>query len=139
MTVALGFNNQVEASEAARILGCAYSSVVGALSHKKLKGQKIEGKWMVDYNDLQRAKTTQLIKPRIRNGSLKLASTNTQKDIEAHMLENKVSLQFSIDKDKLKLIEMGLSGTDHTVVEFIQMKLEEMHISIKEALKNIKI
>lgn len=137
MTVSIGINNQVEASEAARVLGCAYSSVISLLSHKKLKGQKYEGKWMVDYTDLQRAKTTNLIKPRARN--LKIASSNSQTEIEEHILANKVNVQISIEKDKLRLIEIGLQGSNHTVVEFIHMKLEEMHTNVKEALKNIKI
>ena len=74
--VSVAFNNRIEASDAARELGCAYSTVVALLSKKKLKGQKINRRWFVDFDDLQRAKATHLIKTRVsklkreRKGSL---------------------------------------------------------------------
>lgn len=139
MTVAIGLNNQVEAGEAAKTLGCAYSTIINLLTSKKIKGQKLEGRWMVDYTDLQRAKTTHLIKPRVRKKP-KLVSVNSQTDIEEHIaLANKTNIQISIDKDKLRFIELVLQGSDHTVLEFIQIKLEELHNNAKDVLKNIKI
>lgn len=141
--VTVSYNNQVEAAEAAQTLGCAYSTIVALLSKRKLKGQKINRRWFVDYDDLQRAKSTNLIKTRIsRIKRERMASSSQLKVVKNEpekTSDEKAEVRFYVDKEKLNILQMALTSVDKNVSQFVHEKLEELHQKIKDSLKNLKV
>jgi len=141
--VSVAFNNRIEASDAARELGCAYSTVVALLSKKKLKGQKINRRWFVDFDDLQRAKATHLIKTRVsklKRERMRLDASVQQKaqPRESETSNNKAELRFYVDKDKVNLLQMVLQSVDRNLSDYVYEKIEDLYEKIHKSLKNIK-
>jgi hypothetical protein len=153
--VTIALNNQVEASEAARHLGCAYSTIVALLAKKRLKGQKINRRWFVDFDDLQRAKSTRLIKTRIsrkqREKMGRLGGHNSQDQSAALTVRSphgnkaasnqpeKTELCFYIDKDKASVLQMVLQSVDKSLTDYIHEKVDELHEKIKQSLKTLRV
>jgi excisionase family DNA binding protein len=142
-TFAVAFNNRVEAAEAARQLGCAYSTVVALLAKKKLKGQKINRRWFVDFDDLQKAKSTNLIKTRVSR--LKRERLNSvSRDIPSsnHVSDktnSKTELRFYVDKDKVNTLQAALNSVDKSLSDYINERIDDLYERVRESLKSIKV
>jgi hypothetical protein len=145
--VTIALNNQIEASEAARQLGCAYSTVVALLAKKKLKGQKINRRWFVDFNDLQRAKSTHLIKTRVSRKQRERAERQAAVSRPAPVPEmtkvgnghDKTELRFYVDKNKLNVLQMALQSVDKNLADYVNEKMDELHEKIRQSLKSLKV
>ena len=146
-TVTIALNNKIEASEAARQLGCAYSTIVALLAKKKLKGQKINRRWFVDFDDLQRAKSTHLIKTRVSRKQRERAQQQSAISRPAPLQEaaklgnghDKTELRFYIDKNKLGVLQMALESVDRNLVDYVNEKVDELHEKIRQSLKSLKV
>lgn len=143
-TVTVAFNDKIEASDAARELGCAYSTVVALLARKKLKGQKINRRWFVDYDDLQRAKSTHLIKTRIskvrrEKMSAKVSQLPLSPNGQEDKPSSKAELRFYIDKEKVTMLQAALQSVDKSLAEYVNEKVDDLYNKVLESLKNLKV
>lgn len=141
--VVIGVDKKVEASEAAKFLGCAYSTIVALLDKKKLKGQKINRRWFIEYDDLQRAKATHLVRARLAK-RIQPKIENIKKEenqIEMKDIVNNgtIDVKLNVDPNKFKFVEVVLSSADKTVSQYLSEKIEELYEKIKESMKNLKV
>lgn len=134
-SVTVGMNNQVFADEAAQDLGCSYSHMVNLLKSKKIKGQKLEGRWVVDYEDLQKAKSMHLVTPR---GPLKVARKSMQPAAPA-VEEGIIKLQ--IPRHKLDLIRFVLdkTGNKKTLLSYLNEQIDKLYNDISDKLSTIEL
>lgn len=150
--VSIAVNNQVEACEAANYLGCAYSTIIALLAKKKLKGQKINGRWFVDFEDLQRAKSTKLIKTRVSKkqkerllqqevGTKHVFPINATKIVKdsGNGSGEKAELRFFIEKEKLNVLQIALKSVDKNLSDYVAEQVEDLHEKIKQSLKALRV
>lgn len=130
--VSVGMNNQVFADEAASQLGCSYSHIANLLRTKKINGQKVEGRWMVDYDDLQRAKGTRLVKPR-KNGYIKSPVTT------APAASEETVIKLNVPKAKFDLIRVALAGSDKSLVKYLLDHVDKLHDQIQKKLSTVDV
>lgn len=128
--VSIGYNNKLESSEAAKFIGCSYSHVIGLIKQKKLKAQKNDGIWMVEYDDANRYKSS--FKPRKLKPTKKV---ETAIQVSAKM----VDVKLSIEKEKLDLLALVLSKQKKTVMEYLSEKLTDLHQRIDNGLATIQV
>jgi len=145
-------NNRVEACEAASYLGCAYSTIIALLAKRKLKGQKINGRWFVDFDDLQRAKSTKLIKTRVSKkqkekllqqevGSRHIFPIDAPKILKEsnNGAGEKAELRFFIEREKLNVLQMALKSVDKNLSDYVSEKVDDLHEKIKQSLKTLAV
>lgn len=132
--VSVSFNNKMEISEAIRVLGCSYSHLINLVNSKRFKGQKIEGRWFLNSDEIYKAKSTGMIKPR-KSAAAKAAQA------EAVPALNLVKLSFEIDRAKFDLLNLALasSGPDKTLTKYVAEKIEELHVRVITSLKSVNI
>lgn len=128
--VSVGYNGRLESSEAAKFIGCSYSHVIGLIKQKKLKAQKNDGIWMVEYDDANRYKSS--FKPRKLKPTKKV---ETAIQVSAKM----VDVKLSIEKEKLDLLALVLSKQKKTVMEYLSEKLTDLHQRIDNGLATIQV
>lgn len=132
--VLVGYNNQVPAIEAAKYLGCAYSHMINMLKAKKIKGQKVEGSWMVDHDDLERAKATGLVKPR---GTQKRAgAVRPERPPTLETTPDVATIQIQISKEKLDVLKIAFRKK--TLAQYLSQHLDEIYSKVVDQLENVK-
>jgi excisionase family DNA binding protein len=133
--VSVAINNNIEAEDAAKILGCSYPHIINLIHQKKLKAQKLGKKWLVDAADVQRAKATHLVTPRPRkNKQLKLL--NGEPNIE--LGPDEVEIRIKMSKAKYQLLDLALKGKDQkNLKEHLESKVEELHAKIQKHFESV--
>jgi excisionase family DNA binding protein len=141
--VTIGFNDTMEAGEAARYLGCSYSHIIGLLNSKKLRGQRkdIDGRkhWLVERKDLERAKATHLVTPRPRKPKpLNVAAAPVQSN---PVVENgNVKIQLEVPKEKFDLLRLAFAMTpDKTLVSMLQERIDAAYQQVKQQLAGVTL
>lgn len=127
--VHVGYNNRLESSDAAKLIGCSYSHLIGIIKAKKVKAQKVNGNWFVDYDDANRYKTS--FKPRMKQNKLTV--------IKVPDTSRKVEIKLEIDKEKLDLLAMVLSKQGKTLPQYLSERITELHQKIDASLSTIQM
>jgi hypothetical protein len=91
---------------------------------------------MIDADEIYKAKSTGMIKPRRKRGE----SKETQGSPVAPM-ESKVVLQFQVDKSKFDIINLALAvaGTEKTLAKYVSDKIEELFVKIQASFKSVEL
>lgn len=129
MTVTLALNNQVSTDEAAKTLGCSYSHLMNLVREKKIKAQKKNNVWMVDLNDLNRAKSTQLVRPRPHR-----VITHPE-PLDPSVVEVKISLP----RDKFELVKLVLKNSDKSLVQILTQRFDTIYEQVQERLSSVAL
>jgi hypothetical protein len=127
--VHVGYNNRLESSDAAKLIGCSYSHLIGIIKAKKVKAQKIEGQWLVDYDDANRYKS--VFKPRMKSNKLTVIKTPEG--------PKKVEIKIEIEKDRLDLLALVLVKQNKTVPKYLNDKIAELLQRIDNSLGSVQV
>lgn len=136
--VAVGFNNMMGSDQAAKVLGCSYSHMINLLKSKKVKGQMKNKRWLVDSDDVYRAKSTGLVKP--RPGSIKrakAASNSPSIGFTTAPESSNTKVQLEFDKHKLDVIRLALKNT--TVNKYIETQINSLYEKIQSRLDGLEL
>lgn len=122
--VSIGFNNRIESSEAARLIGCSYSHIMGLIKSKKLKAQKLDNHWWVEHSDAERYKLA--FKPRT-------------KPVKNDIAPNRTEIKLEIDKSKLDLLSLVLQKQGKNLPQYLNEKITELCQKIDTSLSSIQV
>lgn len=135
----------VSAYEAASYLGCSYPHIIHLIRKNKVKAQKIRKQWFVDLNDLEHAKSTNLVTPRPRDGKPRskslshVFSTHSQgQDVEN--IHDHIEIRLSIPKDKYSLVNTALfGGSNKTLKQMLESKVDELFLKLQKQLESVNL
>ncbi len=127
--VHIGLNNRMESSDAVKLIGCSYSHLIDIIKRKKVKAQKIEGQWWVDYDDANRYKT--VFRPRMKSNKLT--------EIKPSVTLKSVEIKIEIEKDKLDLLALVLAKQDKSVPKYLNEKITELLQRIEASLSSVQV
>lgn len=136
-------SKNVSASDAAEYLGCSYPHLIHLIKKNKLKAQKIRKQWFVDLNDLEKAKQTHLVTPRPKSGHVVTNQPkvvfSTEHSIKPEQNED-IEIRIKVSRSKYELINSVLvGGTEKTLKQTLELKIEEIFSSIQNQFKLIQL
>jgi len=136
--VVVGFNNKMDAQEAANVLGCSYSYIIQLIDKKKLKAQRIKGtrKWMLDADDVYSAKSSGLLSQPRKNSKVRSVAIPAEKQPQP---TDQTKIQVEIDKATFELLNTVLSNKGKTIKSFILDHVNEAANKVKESLNQVTL
>jgi excisionase family DNA binding protein len=139
MAVTVSLNNKIDANQAAQILGCAYSHVINLIHKKKFKAQKVGKAWMLDSDEVYKAKETGMVKGRAKKLSGP-GQVNIPKPPSLLSSSNSDSqeIRLTISREKFEIIKLAFKGKDKTVVTYLNDQLEKLYQQVQEKLQGIE-
>ena len=141
-TATVSVNNNITVEDAAKILGCSYPHVINRINQGKIKAKKIGKSWLVDAEDVSRAKSTNLVKPRPRGGkkvTVDVVSNALDKMNHLHLVEqDEVTITIKLSRDKYQLINLALENKENkNLKEHLESIVDSLHEKIQKHLAGV--
>jgi excisionase family DNA binding protein len=134
-TVTVAYNNNIDVTDAAKILGCSYPYIIHLIKNKKLKAKKEGKKWLVDADDVKRAKAQHLVTPRPRKNNV----TNSSLRVE-NISPDEVEIRIKLPKIKYQLLDIALRGKDKkSLKEILEAKVDELHEKVTKHFAKVTL
>lgn len=135
--VLVGYNGLVPAPEAARYLGCSYSHMINLIKAKKLRAQKKENKWLVEQDDLQKAKSMHMVKPRPMKTAQPADKALFRSPIATDAPATDIKL--SIPREKFEIIKLAFRKKDQSLMQYLNKHLDEIYEKVISQLESIDL
>jgi excisionase family DNA binding protein len=132
-SVTVAFNSNIDVADAAKILGCSYPYIIHLIKNNKLKAKKEGKKWLVDADDVKRAKSQHQITPRPRKSNL------TNLTAEA-INQDEIEIRIKLPKIKYQMLDIALRGKDKkSLKEHLEAKVDELHEKVQKHFAKVSL
>lgn len=125
----VALNGKIDVAQAQSILGCSYSYVIHLLHKKKIKGQRVNKRWLIDADDVYRSKGSVMTNNRAK----------PVKTLPIPIQENIVKVEISLPREVFSLLNVVFSANNKNMTSYLEDHLKGVFERVKGRLSEGEI